>query len=73
MVAPRSRFASRPRHGHPNHVGHDGWLVRNVIRVGENQLQTVRAEGQRDQCLRLSEAEMKVLEIIRDALIERVQ
>ncbi len=44
-----------------------------MVRVGENQLQAVCAEGQRDQRLRLSQPEMQVLEIIRDPLIERAQ
>jgi hypothetical protein len=43
--------------------------MRNVVLVAEQQLQSVRAERQLHFCFRLYEAEMQVVEVVRDRLV----
>ena len=52
-------------------VGHDRRIVRNVSVITQQELQCVLSCGERDLGLGLTSAEMNVVEIARDRLIER--
>ena len=52
-------------------IRHDRRRVRNVILVAEQKLQCVVARSERNLRLRLPRAEMQVVEVVRDRLVER--
>ena len=60
------------RRVHPdaNDFGHDGWMMRNVSVITQQELQSVLSCGQRNLRLGLSGAEMNVVEVGGDRLID---
>jgi len=65
------RAASSRRYRHPNRLGIDGRLMRDVIFVTEDKLERMLSEWKRDLRLGLSRAKMQVIEIIGNGLIKR--
>src|SRR5262245_21864 len=53
-------------HRHLDGLGHDGRVVRDVVLVGEQELQRVPARRQRDPRFGLTGAEMQMVEVVRD-------
>ena len=54
-------------------LGHHGRIVRNVLLVAQQQLQGVFAGRQRHLGLGLAGAEMQMVEVVRNGLIQRGQ
>src|SRR5215468_2071054 len=63
--------ASSRRYRHPNRLGIDGGVVRDVTLVTEEKLERMLTEWKRNLCLGLSSAKMTMNTIIWNGLIER--
>src|SRR5436309_2005354 len=65
------RPASSRRYRHPNRLGIERGLMRDVIFVTEDKLERMLSERKRNLRLGLSRAKMQVIEIIGNGLIQR--
>ena len=51
-------------------LGHQRRVMRHVVRIAHQQLQRVRSRRQFDHSLRLAEAEMQVVAVVGDRLVQ---
>src|SRR6267378_7768692 len=73
MIFPPGGRAAAGRDRHLDLLRIDRRIMRNMVFVGEQQLQRMFAERQRNLRFGLAGAKMQMIEITRDRLIERRQ
>src|SRR4029077_11854862 len=73
LAASAARPSSRSGHEHLDWLRHDRGGVRHMALVAEQELQRVYSQWQRHSCFRLPGAEVQMIEVIRDRLVERGQ
>jgi hypothetical protein len=64
------RPASSRRHGDPNRLGIDGWIMWDVIFVAKEKLERMLSEGKCDLRLGLSRTKMQVIKITGNGFVQ---